>query len=393
MLNVFYSYSIIWGVVFGLYALDLSKYCTTLSPITTIFFLASIGISLVLGTVFRKSFVYHELEHPVDRGHGLTVIIVILGLFELIYSRDIPLLSITRGSSSYSDFLGVPILHTILVNLIIFYSAYLFYLFVETREKGLFIETILMISIFLLMFQKSALIFCLFNFLNLSIAKLRNKYGRLKSKYVMLIILAVFLILYLNGGLTNIRSGVSWNDTSLARGVGGINSKWPKWLPIQLSWAYTYIITPLENLNYNILTNHYQHNIPSLILTAFPDLIVKRAFPSLNIDNSMFRLYTPLLNACTGFIESAVAYGAGGLWYYYIAFTLLMVVFVRKIKSSNQQYRSVFFSVLGMMTVILFFYNTLKTSTTALLPYYIILFIVFSKRKLVFVYKGKSLSW
>lgn len=389
MLNVFYWYSIIWGVVFGLYALNLSKYCTTLSPITIAFFLGSITISLLLGIIFRKAFTYRELEQEVNRGHGLTVIIVLLGIFELIYCRDIPLFSITRGRSSYSDFLGVPILHTLLVNLIIFYSAYLFYLFIEIKDKSLLIETLLMISIFLLMFQKSALIFCLFNFLNLGITKSRFTYGKLKGKYIVLIILAIFLILYLNGGLTNIRSGVSWNDNSLARGVGGISSRWPKWLPIQLSWAYTYIITPLGNLNYNILTNPYQHNLPSLILTAFPDLIVKRAFPAFNIDSSYVKLYTPILNACTGFIESAIAYGASGLWYYYIVFTLLMIVFVWTIKSSDQQYGSVFFSILGMMTVILFFYNTLKTSTTALLPYYIILFVIFTRRRLVFTYKGK----
>ena len=315
----------------------------------------------------------------------MTILIWIMAIADFVYSRDIPLFSILLGRTSYTDFAGLPIIHTLLENLIIFYSAYLFYLFLESKDKKLLIESLSITFILLLLFHKGALSFCIFSMLNLAAAKAKSVYGRLKIKTIIIIVIAVFALLYLNGGLTNVRSGASWNNDIFPRAVGQINEKWPSWLPMQYSWAYTYIVTPLGNLNLNITKHIAWDSVPGLILSVFPDFLVKRLFPTYVVSTKDILLNTPILNACSGFIESVMNYGAGGMWYYFIAIALIILFNIWK--SSNDQYRSVYFSILSMMIAILFFYNTFNTAATSFLPWFILL-MPYVKR-LKFVYKGK----
>lgn len=388
MLNVFYWYGSIWSIVFILYELGWSNYCTALNGVTLSFFLISIILSFVLGTIFRKAFVYVPLDGcEVDRNHSVTIIIWLMAIANFAYSRDIPLFSILLGRTSYSDFAGLPLVHTILENMVIFYSAYLFYLFLETKNKNLLIETLSLLLILLLLFHKGALSFCIFSILNLAIAKAKSVYGRLKGKTIVWIVIAVLLLIYINGGLTNLRSGASWNNDSFPRGVGRINDKWPKWLPIQFSWAYTYIVTPVGNLNLNITKLIPKGSVLGLVLTIVPDFIVKRIFPSYQIKTGTALLYTPVLNACTGFIESVENFGAGGMWYYFIAATFVILFFIWL--RGNDRYRSVYFSILSMMIAFLFFYNTFNSAATSFLPWFILLEPMVSRVK--FTYKGKAL--
>ena len=388
MLNPFYWYGIIWALVIVLYQLGWSNYCTPLDGVTLSFFLVSIIVSFVLGTLFKRSFEYVELEDKyIDRNHSVTILIWIMAIADFAYSRDIPLFSILLGRTSYTDFAGLPLVHTILENMVIFYSAYLFYLFLETRDKNLLIETLSILLILLLLFHKGALSFCIFSIINLGVAKAKSIYGRLKGKTIVWIVLAVLLLIYINGGLTNLRSGVSWNNVAFPTTIGKINDKWPKWLPIQFSWVYTYIITPVGNLNLNITKFIPKRSVFGLILTVVPDFIVKRIFPTFQIQTGSALLYTPILNACTGFIESVENYGAGGMWYYFIAATFIILFFIWI--RGNDRYSSVYFSILSMMIAFLFFYNTFNTAATSFLPWFILLAPIVSRVR--FTYKGKVL--
>lgn len=383
MLNVFYWYSITWGSVFVLYELGWSSYCTDLGPVTTSFFLMSIIVSLILGVIFRDRFVYSNLIRVPNRNKAFTYIILIGGMADFIYSRDIPLISIIGGWSSYTDFSGIPLIHTLLENSIIFYSAYLFYLFLELRDKKILKEMLEILSILLLMFHKGALMFCLFMIINLAVAKAINEGHVLNIKHIILFICIVILLAYINGGLTNLRSGFSWNNQSLPRGVSRINSKWPSWLPLQFSWAYTYIVSPLANLNYNLIRGNNTHSVGMLVASIIPDAFVKRLLPNFQLSESSVYLITPVLNACTGFIESVAAYGRFGLWFFYISFTIIMLIVVYFRCNINQNCAPVYLSLLCMMTVFLFFYNTLRTAATSFIPLMIILSPIFSRFKFV----------
>ena len=137
MLNVFYWYGIIWAIVLSFYELGWSNYCTTLNGFTLSFFVISIIVSFILGTVFRNAFKYTSLEEDavISRNHTVTILIWIMAIADFAYEKDVPLISILMGRSTYSDFAGLPLVHTVLENMVIFFSAYLFYLFLETKEK------------------------------------------------------------------------------------------------------------------------------------------------------------------------------------------------------------------------------------------------------------------
>ena len=391
MLNIFYWYGSIWSIVFILYELGWSNYCTPLNGLTIVLFLSSIAVSFILGTIFRGWFNYNAYKDYllINRNHSVTILIWIMAIADFVYSRDVPLISILARKTQYTDFAGLPIVHTLLENLIIFYSAYLFYLFLESKNKGLLIETLSILSILLLLFHKGALTFCIFSIVNLGVAKVKSVYGKLKPKTIVIIILLVFFVLYANGGLTNLRSGVSWNNSAFPIAIGKINAKWPKWLPIQFSWAYTYIITPLGNLNLNITKFVPKKSVFGLILTIVPDYIVKRIFPGYQIKKGSALLYTPILNACTGFIESVENYGIGGMWYFFFAITIIMIILISIRGNERYQFRSVYFSLLSMMMVVLFFYNTFSTAATSFLPLFILLEPYLSRVR--FVFKGKDL--
>ena len=110
----------------------------------------------------------------------------------------------------------------------------------------------------------------------------------------------MFLILYLNGVLSNLRTGYGWNDNHVIFFAGAINSSWPKFLPMQLAWAYSYITSPLANLNLTSSVYNGSIDFIRLIVTTVPIFIAKRLFPQYMIDGiNEVVLHSNILNAST----------------------------------------------------------------------------------------------
>lgn len=371
MLNPFYWYSIIWLIVIALYGLGFSAINTPLEFDLQVFFCISIIVSFFLGFILRKIFIYRPLQKKVRINNTLTNIIVIVSLGELIYARQIPLISIARGQSEYGDFMGIPLIHTLLINFIILYSTYLFYIFLETHEKAILNKIILQLLPVLLMFQKGVLILCIFIFVNMIIAKLRINYRVFSLKNIIIICLVLFLVLYINGILANIRSGFSWNDSSSIYETALI-THWPKFIPQQLIWTYTYITTPLGNLNQ--ILNNFSGNIhcDQLITSILPVTFVKQ-FTPVATDNVVYSiLLVPAMNACTGYQSVALGGGMTGIWF--LTIMIDIIIFFFSIWLQKKRYRTPMYGILCMMTTFLFFYDTFSTAQTSLLILMIWLF-------------------
>lgn len=380
MLNVFYWYATIWSVVLMLYLMGWSNLCKPLDVSVIFFFVMSIFICLIVGIKNRHFFEYTSLQNEERPKHNLVYVILVIGIIEFIYSKDIPLISILMGRSLYGDFRGIPIVHTLLENMICFYSTYMFYLYIEVKKRAYLLKAMLPVGVLLLMFHKGAISFCLFTMFVIGMAKARTKYKKLFNiKNIIIVNLLIICLIYINGGLTNIRSGVSWNDLMLAKNVGRINDKWPKWIPMQFGWAYTYLISPLSNLNYNIYLGVKKH-FSGGIIAIMPDYLTKRLFSGIIVDSP--KLYSPVLNACTGFIEAVISLGTFGLWFYFFSFMFIVVFLLHFRASYNENYRVVVMALLCMMTVILFFYNTLRAAATSFIPFFILVFPLLKKVKI-----------
>lgn len=380
MLNVFYWYSIIWGVVLFLYSLGFSTYNKPLDTNLLLFLVISILLSFTLGIINRKKFRYKGINIMYKRNRILTYISLIIGAMEFIFARNVPLFSIALGRSNYGDFQGIPLIHTILENFIIFYSSYLFYLFLESKDKSLLYESIALVSILLLMFHKGVVIFCLFIMLNLAVAKIRTKYKILSFKKLVLFAIFVVMILYVNGVLANIRSGYKWNDCSFILRIGGI-TYWPSFLPKELSWSYVYITSPLANLNLMVKEYADTFSFGQMFFTIVPIFLTKRMFPQFLINSeATYILNISALNACTGFAEPVVAASSIGLWFYYISYILIIMCTIKRIR--KEKFATVFYAVMCMLITFLFFYNTLSTAATSFLIIYIWLYPLIKRIKI-----------
>lgn len=175
MLNPFYWYSVIWTTVLFLYNCGWSDYNKPLKTDLMIFLTISILISFACGYINRESFQYRELNISPNEKNNYTWIILLVGLIEFFYAKNIPVVSILRGSRSYGDFQGIPLVHTFLENAIIFYSACRYYCFLETQKKKYLREVVIILSIIVLMFHKGSLLFCIFAMGNLTVAKILKK--------------------------------------------------------------------------------------------------------------------------------------------------------------------------------------------------------------------------
>lgn len=380
MLNPFYWYTLIWSVVLALYECGFSKLNESLDSTLLCFFLISCSISLFLGFVFRKLFRYRKLMRIPKISSTGTATIVLVSFFEFICAKQLPLISIITRHSSYGDFTGVPLVHTLLTNFIIFYSSYLFYIYLETGDKNTLKKVIIQVSMFLLMFQKGSAIICIFVFINLWIAKLRYE-NKLNINNITAAIVVVLAIIYINGGLANIRNGETWNGNSLAYSVNQIRF-WPTFIPGQFIWMYTYVTTPLGNLNHLLSLNSGLVNINQVLGTIIPVTIVKPLFPTWQVSVNLDDLSVQAMNACTGLVNGLLAAGIVGIYFFWILVMIIIIILSLYINSkSNASIYS--YALLSMMVTFLFFYDTFSTAITSFLPL-LIVYACWKKKKVKF---------
>lgn len=377
MLNPFYWYSVVWTIVLFLYSFGYSAINAPLSVGLQLFFYLSVILSWLIGFFFKDLFKYQNITKKVSVKNWPTLLIVIITIIEFIYSKQIPLLSIARGQSQYGDFTGIPIVHTLLTNFIIFYSSYLFYIFIENKNKNVLYKIIIQLLTFLLMFQKGVFILSIFIFVNLLIAKLRQSHNFFNIKSIILFFIFLYLVLYLNGALSNIRSGSKWYDSSYIYQVTRI-TYWPKFIPQQLIWAYTYITTPLGNLNQ--LVNSFSGLIrwDQIWGSLFSVTFVKQLFPNAVIDTYVNSLMVQYMNASTGFLSVAIAGGIIGVIFFWISTTIIVMLFSFWLHF-KRDFQPLMYDIFCMMIVFCFFYDTFSTAQTSLLPLYICLFYIFRK--------------
>lgn len=387
MLNPFYWYSLIWTLVLGLYSLGFSEINQRLSTNLMVFFILTILISVVIGFVFREVFQYRSLNDPPKITNTITFIIAIFIAIDLVYTGQIPFFTILKGVGKYGDteVMGMPLVHTLLTNLIVVYSSYLFYIFLETKEKSILIKIFIQLSFFLLFFQKGMIIMILFIFFNLFLAKLRKYHKVFTIKNMLIMIFGISLLLYLNGGLANIRSGMTWNDSSYIMSVAHINN-WPKWIAGQYIWSYTYITTPLGNLNQLLLVFNNKFDIGKLILTIVPVILSNQFMPIANGFNTLdYKLAVRYLNASTGFMDAVDAAGFLGICLFYVMVLCITIFLTWYIFKKKKNYSTPMFAIIVMMVMMLFFYDTFNAAATSLIP--IILFLLCSLKRISF--RGK----
>ena len=364
MLNFYYMYSIIWGAILLLYSFGWSDLCAPLAPSLLIFFLITIGVSLILGYFNRKSFLYYEPEEFPKRNKYVTPFIVFFCLAEFVYCRQIPLIFIALGIKGYTEYTGIPTLHPLVLYFASFYSQYLFYRFLCIRDKKALKEYIIILFfIYFLQFNRGGLLISFLMSMLMLLAKNKStNRSIMKPKTLLLSIILVLLILFGFGALGNIRHGFSFSNSSYIERLGRFNDSYPAWLPKQFMWAYVYIISPVANMNYNIELGAAQSNILGYLMTLLPDFIVRRIYAG--------PIYEPKLvmehvfNATAGF---GVAYtNEGYLGMYFLFFYMIIgLTILWHVVPIRKAYRMPSLAIMNAIVIFMFFTQTLYYSAVS----------------------------
>ena len=372
MLNFCYVYSVIWFVILCLYCLGWSALCAPLDRGLLIFLVCSILVSLLLGYSYKSCFKFRKIDKYPNRRIGVTVFIWLAFCIDYLYCRQIPLLSIILKSSSYTSFKGIPTIHTLLSTFASFYAQYLFYLamcFPEKRKTLLYEYISILFVSFFLQFNRGQILINLF--ISLCIFTGANK-RFLKPKYSIPLLVAVVVALFLFGCLGNIRHGFSWNDCSYIEYLGKYN-KYPTWLPKQFMWSYSYITSPLANLNYNVQTSYSKASVIGTITTFFPDFIIKRVFPS-------YFSTEPI--QLVSYFTATAAFGKAYLFGDYIGIVLLFIFYtviqlaIIQIVRIKTQYKIPLIGIMCAIVAFSFFTHTLSYSAISFVAVYPILTII-----------------
>lgn len=371
MINIFYGYSIIWIIILLGYYLQWSDLCIPLDLRLLIFLVTSIIISFLIGYLFKKKLKFISLKENPHKKSTITVILIITYILEFLYARNIPLMSILVGGMSYleNNFEGIPIFHNFISSFTLFYSMYLSYIFFSFKDKKILKEIILVNLFFVLLMQRQNIIISFLFFLNIGLAcnihKITNKKKIIKIIFIFIIL--GIICLYIFGVLGNIRYGNnwSWNDSSMITQLGRMNDNYPKILPKEFFWSYTYLITPLVNLNYNISNYDSIDDIRLLVKEFLPDFVSSRVFDN----NAKYTVNLPVstLNASTAYVRAYLTYGIFGMYLMFFAQMLLCIFILNYAFKFNKEKFIVICNACAYFLFFTFFVNTFTYSITALL--------------------------
>lgn len=370
MLNYFLWYPIIWLSVFVLYSMRFSSLNQPLDNGLIAFILVTSIISLLLGYLYRRKFHFNIENYKMKRKSYIPIVIIIIAtIVEFIYIKQVPFIEVAiLKKAQYQDYNPIPIYHVILIAMASYYSIKYFccYLVDKTSriKSAIYIGVILII--FVLYNYRSFIIIFVFMAINILIEYLRSKH-KIKKIYIPITIMIIIVGLYLFGIMGNIRQQQKWNDCKYIEEIG-LYDNYPKYLPKEYMWAYSYITSPLANLNYNIKMHESNMNIIATIGELLPETISKRLTNKSSTKTLLIKSY---FNVSTGW---ASVYNNGayiGMIILFMYLCILGIIGIKmKIKGNSNVKFIIFCSFMTTVYTFMFFDNMISYVGTSI-PFWI----------------------
>lgn len=368
MINFYYAYSIIWSLILVLYAMGYSDLCVPLDKGLLVFLFFSIVASFIIGYTQRKKFKLIKLTENPHKSKRITFIFIILYIISFVFLKKIPILHVLRGNSISTIVFDIPF-STIILSLSIIYSFYLSYLYFQFKEKSLLVENLIILFYFILLLQRQNILICILGFLAYMYSYYRSqkrKVIKFKKTRILAIVLLVLLSLYGFGVVGNMRFGSTWkwNDSSMIERLGRMNNKYPKFLPGEYFWSYIYIVTPLVNLNTNVINNVAPStDIVRFSLEFVPDLVRSR----IGYKKENVILPVESLTASTAYVRVYNYFGYFGLYIMFFAYMFVSLFILNITIKMNKNFLNVNMMSLLYILLFTFFTNTFVYSITSLI--------------------------
>lgn len=367
-MNYCLLYAAFWIVELLLYSLGWSDINESLDDGLLFLLIITIIISAFAGIRYRDLFRFKKLDpqkYPSQRTIPLCIVAVYF--MEFVYCRQVPFISILTGRSDYTSYTGIPIVHILVVTFATYYSFRCYYLYEATGEKNYLKQTILIAGLHLLVYSRVSLLILFFEIVIVKLSK-EKLINIIKSGRIVVFAIVIIITLYGFGILGNLRCGYEWNDTTVINAIGQYNDRYPDHLSDQFKWAYTYITSPLANLNNGIIGRKDSGDIMNYCISYVPDFLSKRLFPNyLNLipDPRIVRD----LNAVTGYYNFYYFGGFAGALIMFIVLLGGPIFLLKYIDLDEDQYYSLVL-IACELAVFLFFYNVIYLSQCSFLVVY-----------------------
>ncbi len=372
---IFRMYSVIWMLVLILYFFNWSEFSFPLSPGLFVFITFSIITCLILSFCIKDIKV--EKTKLNKNIYFITKLIILLYFINFIYAGYIPFFGIITGDNKYTEFPGIPVLYAFLVP----FSLYIYIVLISnflynTKNIKPLLYSFSLVFMFLLIFSRSMILLAL---LSMGYIFYRKNKKKINFKIILLLIIVAIFSTYLFGVLGNLRSGGRWNDSSYIEELGLFN-RYPKFLPKQFMWAYLYIITPLSNLNFNVINSNHIFSFQHLAVSFVPEFISKRLFSSYiisSLDETL--LVKTYFNAQTVYVESFYSVGILGC---YLTFFVIIIIglmfnyFLKKYRCKTIYVQTTYLIFVSLS----FFYNVFFYMLTSFLIVIDVIYILYLRR-------------
>lgn len=277
--NPFILFSCVWLTVLFLYSLGLSQVLTPLH-IETILLVCGSIIAFLAGWVFicalgRQIYIRPKVDlnfyahfisgKKIVQRIKLTALLWALGsLFEVMYFGGVPFLSNLGVGAElrYTEF-GISGLHGLLnaLYLILVLFFYTRWLLLRSKMSGFFLVCLLLWPILLMTRQLmlSAIV---------QIVLLYICFKPVRPAVYFWILLGGIFTVILFGYIGDMRSG---RESFLA--VAEPSFEYPDSWPTGFMWVYVYLVSPLNNINYNIMNVEPYYFPVNLVLGVLPALV------------------------------------------------------------------------------------------------------------------------
>lgn len=364
-------YIFVWLTVILLYICGWSSLNTELSPTISAFFAITIflcfSMSLTESPISLVKLRWVGKRKPI----GL-ICIAVAFCADWAYRGSIPIFSDYQGYDPAQGVdelvVGIPYVHVVIVAVAIFYTMYTAFLLVsDNGSKRYAFELMFLLSLLLLNNSRGYVVFCIFVWLLMTVAFRGCQLRNLKVSTVLFSVVATVVVIYFISVMGNIRSGVGWNDCSYIKRIAFFDN-YPNWMPKHFMWTYSYVTSPLANLNLNLENYAGDIDIKTLIYSFFPE-----QFSGSYISNHANISYMVLhLNAASGFVNFAYA---GGVYGMFIAFFVMILYFtvVKLILKHFIVLETFGNAVLCFLVASLIFFNVFTTSALCYIPIFLII--------------------
>lgn len=311
---------------------------------------------------YKKSYFNRNIEK---------ILLIIFGGFaiDFIYAGIIPVFG---SASDYLAFEGIPFVHVLLYTFTIFSSIYIFKVFIDNKNKKVlllywiltFIPGICLVSRGMIM---NILIGCFF----VVLIKVGVNIKNIKRYFISMTTL-ILIGLYLFGVFGNIRNNninkYSDKYSSLyIMEVGGASEEFRQSIiPKPFFWAYTYIASPLANLQLNINEYEVDYSFSNfnkfIVKEILPDFISKRLDNGENLSFEGERLLVaPTLTVATYYIGAFNYIGWIGMISIFL-FLMLVIYIYDKLISNENPFKVISVAMLCNITVLCTFDNMISYS-------------------------------